>query len=92
MGAQLPMQRGAPHTQENTHLQSIRQCLSIFKGGATGSIDTYIPTCPTCSHAHPLALSLVTQWGEKSKNIHTWIQGFAICATVIARDRANKVL
>lgn len=71
MGAQLPMQRGAPHTQENTHLQSIRQCLSIFEGGATGSIDTYIPTCPTCSHAHLLALSLVTQWGKKEEQKYT---------------------
>lgn len=47
MGAQFPMQRGAPHAQENAHLQSVRQCLSVFEGGATGSIDTYIPTCPT---------------------------------------------
>ena len=51
MGAQFPMQRGAPHTQENAHLQSVRQCLSVFEGGATGqSIRTFQLAQPEVTH------------------------------------------
>lgn len=91
MGAQFPMQRGAPHTQENAHLQSVRQCLSVFEGGATGqSIRTFQLAQPEVTH---IPISTPSCQGKKKDgNAHTWIHGLAIRATVIARDRANKVL